>query len=86
MYKMYNTDLPTLKKGYLKYLSTLIRPRLNDENLFGYGGTVVQWRIQGRGPEGPPPPPPYFETKLRPEGPKKNCFETAPAPPPRLFI
>ena len=67
MYKMYNTDLPTLKKGYLKYLSTLIRPRLNDENLFGYGGTVVQWRILGRGPEGPPPPPPLFldQTKAR---------------------
>ena len=22
--------------------------------------SIVQWRIQGRGPRGPPPPPPYF--------------------------
>ena len=35
-----------------------------------------QWRIQGRGP-----PPPYFWTKLRPKGPKKNFLETA-APSP----
>ena len=37
-----------------------------------------QWRIQGRGP----PPPPYFWTRLRPKGPKKNFLETAPPPPP----
>ena len=37
-----------------------------------------QWRTQGRGSA---PPPPYFWTKLRPRGPKKNFLETAPAPP-----
>ena len=30
----------------------------------------------GEGPAGPGPPR-YFWTKLRPEGPKKNCFKTA---------
>ena len=36
----------------------------------------MRWRIQGRGPA--PPPPSYFSTKMRPEGPKKNFWETAP--------
>ena len=31
-----------------------------------------QWRIQRRGPGGPPPP--YFSTKMRPERPKKYFF------------
>ena len=33
----------------------------------------LQWQIQGRAR----PPPPYFYTKLRPEGTKKNIFVTA---------
>lgn len=33
----------------------------------------LQWQIQGRAS----PPPPYFYTKLRPEGTKKNIFATA---------
>ena len=35
-----------------------------------------QWRIQRRGPGGPPSP--YFWTKMRPEGPKKSFLETWP--------
>ena len=50
---------------------------------------VPQWRIQGRGPGGPPPS--YCLTKMRPEEPKKFFLETGPpsylrvcmtAPPP----
>ena len=37
-----------------------------------------QWRIQGRGLGGQPPP--YFQTKMRPKGPKK--FFWSPPPPP----
>ena len=43
----------------------------------GCGQLSSKWRIQGRGPGGPPPSP-YFETKMRPEGPKKKFFEAAP--------
>ena len=43
-----------------------------------------QWRIEGKGPEGGGGgwKPPYFYTKLRPEGPKKNWGMTAATPPP----
>ena len=41
----------------------------------------LQWRIQGRAPRAPP----YFSTKMRPEGPKKIFWETAP-PPPHLRV
>ena len=37
----------------------------------------MQWPIQGRGLGGLPPPP-YFQTKLRPEGPKEISLETGP--------
>ena len=41
-----------------------------------------QWRIQERGPRGPPPPP-LFRPKWGPEGQKHFFLETAsPAPPP----
>jgi len=30
--------------------------------------------------------PPYFQTKVRPEGLKKNFFETVPLPPPYLRV
>ena len=33
---------------------------------------------EGRPGTPPPPAPPYFETKLRPEGPKKYFLETGP--------
>ena len=37
----------------------------------------------GEGPGGPAPPPPaYFQTKLRPEGPKINFGDRPPPPPP----
>ena len=39
---------------------------------------MLQWRIQGRGPGGPPPP--YFQTKLRPKVPKKLFLEKGPPP------
>ena len=39
----------------------------------------LQWRIQARGLGGGGGPPPYFWTKLRPEGPKKIFWETAPS-------
>ena len=51
----------------------------------------MQWRIKGRGPGAPSPPPPLitliFQTKLRPEGPRKFFLETFPPPPqaPPLF-
>ena len=51
-------------------------PRLNI-HARGFWELQGQWRIQGRGPGGPRPPP-YFSTKMRPEGRKKNFLETAP--------
>ena len=53
-------------------------PRLNS-HARGFWELQGQWRIQGRGPGGPRPP--YFSTKIRPEGRKKNFLETAPPPP-----
>ena len=47
----------------------------------------MQWWIQGKGPGTPSSPPPLipliFQTKLRPEGPRKFFLETFPPPPPR---
>ena len=46
----------------------------------------MQWLIQGMGPGAPSPPPLIpliFQTKLRPEGPRKFFLETFPPPPPR---
>ena len=64
----------------------LIRPFTEDVNtrrlfflFFFWNLDTVQWRIQRRGPRGPPPP--YFWTKLRSEGPRKFFWETAPPPP-----
>ena len=45
---------------------------------------LIQWRIQGRGPGDPLPP--YLWTKLRPEGPKKCFWTTAPPPLPYLKV
>ena len=50
----------------------------------------MQWLIQGMGPGAPSPPPLIpliFQTKLRPEGPRKFFLETFPPPPqaPPLF-
>ena len=47
-------------------------PRLNS-HARGFWELQGQWRIQGRGPGGPRPP--YFSTKIRPEGRKKNFLE-----------
>ena len=51
-----------------------------------------QWQIQGRG-RGGPAAPPYFESKLRPKGPKKLFLKTTPLisgsgwpPPPPLYL
>ena len=41
---------------------------------------AVQWRVQGRGPGGPPPV--IFRTKWGPRV-RKNCFETGPPPLPQ---
>ena len=50
----------------------------------GWGFLVAD---PGKGPGARPhlPPPPYFWTKLRPEGPKKVFWETAPPPAPHLI-
>ena len=48
------------------------------ERVHGPSRSFIQWRIQGRGPGGPPPS--YFQTKLRREGSKKIFWR--PAPPP----
>ena len=41
----------------------------------------------GEGPGGPAPPPPaYFQTKLRPEGPKINFGDPPPPPPPLRYL
>ena len=42
----------------------------------GFWELQGQWRIQGRGPGGPSPP--YFSTKMRPEGRKKNFWRPPP--------
>ena len=76
MYKMYNTDPPTLK------WSTLIRPRLNDENLFGHGGTVVQG---GSREEARRARPLLFLDQTEAQRAEKNLFWDRPTPPP-LFI
>ena len=48
------------------------------ERVHGPSLSFIQWRIQRRGPGGPGHP--LFQTKPRPEGPKKFSLETAPPP------
>ena len=50
-------------------------------NVLDYGRVGFnQWRIQRGGGAGEAGSPRYFWTKLRPEGPKKFFFKTAPTP------
>ena len=76
-----NKNLCVALQTLLTWVRLRLRRRLgcpkNAEKCWGF--TVAD---PGEGPGEAAPPPPYFKTKLKPEGPKKNFFKGRPPSPP----